>query len=240
MEHARNVRDMGGYETPNGQVTAFGRLLRSGGLQNLTGSEWERLKGFGICTILDLRSQAEIVAAPDQVPEGITWLHCPLQTEQIDSKDISGSALKAFTDSLTEGYLNIVKNNGRLLAEALTALIEGLDRGAVLFHCMAGKDRTGVLASAVYYLCGIEKEDIIADYEVTYTYNKRGMDRLLEQADDDTRLKMMPFLLSESDSMDRLVSFYKEINLPEYLIRHGMEKEAFTRLKKHLLLPIET
>lgn len=240
MEHAHNMRDMGGYETPDGRVTAFGKLLRSGGLQNLTKGEWKRLKDLGICTVLDLRSKAEIEVGPDQVPEQITWRHCPLQTEQIDATDLSGSALKAFTDSLTEGYLNIVRNNGHLLAEALTALIDGLDRGAVLFHCMAGKDRTGVLASAIYYLCGVEREDIIADYEVTFTYNKRGMNQLFERADEEARLKMMPLLLSQSDSMDRLVAFYEEINLSEYLMRHGMKAEAFIRLKKHFLIPIET
>lgn len=235
MEHAFNVRDMGGYETIEGGVTAFGKLLRSDGIHSLSDSEWDRLKRYGVRTVLDLRSRAEIEANTDRVPEGISWLHCPMQTEQIDLDDIGGSALKAFTESLTEGYLNIVKHNGVLLATALRELIDGLSRGAVLFHCSAGKDRTGVLASAVYYLAGVEREDIIADYEVTYTYNRRGVNRILTLADEETRQRMLPFMTSDAASMDRLVSLYEEINLPAYLGGYGLTEEMVEALKKYFV-----
>lgn len=92
-------------------------------------------------TVLDLRSLAEIETGRDAVPEGVEWYHCPLQREQIDAKDITGSAERAFAGSLTDGYLNIVKTNGALLASAVRQLIAGLEKGAVLFHCTAGKDR---------------------------------------------------------------------------------------------------
>lgn len=57
--------------------------------------------------------------------------------------------------------------NTGLLAAALARLTASLDDGAVLFHCTAGKDRTGVLAAAVLWLCGAAREDIVADYEVS-------------------------------------------------------------------------
>lgn len=141
MEHGLNIRDMGGFETNDGRVTAFGKLLRAGALQKLTPQEWGRLKEYGVRTVLDLRSLAEIETGRDAVPEGVEWYHCPLQREQIDAKDITGSAERAFAGSLTDGYLNIVKTNGALLASAVRQLIAGLEKGAVLFHCTAGKDR---------------------------------------------------------------------------------------------------
>lgn len=235
MEHAFNMRDMGGYETIDGRVTAFGKLLRSDGIHSLSNSEWDRLKQYGVRTVLDLRSDAEIQANADRVPEGILWLHCPMQKEQIDLENIGGSALKAFTDSLTEGYLNMVKKNGVLLAAALKELIDGLSRGAVLFHCSAGKDRTGVLASAVYYLAGVEREDIIADYEVTYTYNKRGINRLLTLADEGMKQRMTPYLASDAASMERLIALYEEINLPVYLADYGLTEKDVELLKKHFV-----
>lgn len=236
LEHGLNIRDMGGFETEDGKVTAFGKLLRAGALHKLTAEEWERLTDYGVRTVLDLRSQAEIEAGRDAVPEGVEWYHCPLQTEQIDAKDISGSAERAFAGSLTEGYLNIVKTHGALLAAAVRQLIHGLEKGAVLFHCTAGKDRTGIMASCIYTLCGVAGEDVIADYEVTYTYNKKGMNRLMEMLDGQTRDRMEPLMRSDAESMERLLAYYQEIHLSEYLKTNGISEEELETLKRHFLI----
>ena len=223
MEHGLNIRDMGGFETNDGRVTAFGKLLRAGVLQKLTPQEWGRLKEYGVRTVLDLRSLAEIETGRDAVPEGVEWYHCPLQREQIDAKDITGSAERAFAGSLTDGYLNIVK-------------IAGLEKGAVLFHCTAGKDRTGILASCIFTLCGISQEDIVADYEVTYTYNKKGMNRLLRMLDEETRGRMEPLMRSDAESMERLLAFYQEIRLSKYLEAYGLTEEEMETLKHYFLV----
>lgn len=236
LEHGLNIRDMGGFETKDGRVTAFGKLLRAGALQKLTPEEWGRLKDYGVRTVLDLRSLAEIETGRDAVPEGVEWYHCPLQTEQIDAKDITGSAERAFAGSLTEGYLNIVKTNGTLLALAVRQLIAGLEKGAVLFHCTAGKDRTGILASCIFTLCGISQEDIIADYEVTYTYNKKGMNRLLQMLDEEARGRMEPLMRADAESMERLLAFYQEIRLSKYLEAYGVTEEEMETLKHHFLV----
>lgn len=236
LEHSGNVRDMGGYETSGGGVTASHTLLRSGGLSRLTKEEWKRLTDYGVRTVLDLRSEAELELQPDQVPEGVEWYHCPLQTGQIDQKDIAASATEAFAGSLTEGYRNMVREHGDLLAAALKQLIRGLDRGAVLFHCTAGKDRTGVLASAVYYLCGVSKEDIVADYEVTFTYNRGTLNHLLDQLDAEGQEKLRPFLLSEPENMERLVSFYEEIGLEKFLMEKDVTEEEVEKLRRGFIL----
>lgn len=236
MEHGLNIRDMGGFETTDGRVTSYGRLLRAGAMHKLTQEEWKRLTDYGVRTVLDLRSLSETASGTDVVPEGVEWYHCPIQTEQIDEGDISGSAEKAFAGSLTEGYRCIVKNHGALLAEAVKRLIRGLEKGAVLFHCTAGKDRTGILASCIYYLCGVAREDIVADYEVTYTYNKRQMEKLLGMLDEETRGRMEPFMRSDAESMERLLDFYQETDLPNYLQRYGVTGEELLLLKKTFLV----
>lgn len=236
LDHGQNIRDLGGYETEDGSVTRFGKLLRGDGLHSLTEAEWGRLYDYGVRTVLDLRSQAEINLHPDQAPEGMAWFHCPLQTEQIDPKDLSGSAEKAFAGSLTEGYLTMVKCHGALLASALKRLTAGLKEGAVLFHCTAGKDRTGLLASAVYFLCKAADEDIIADYEVTYTYNKKGMDRLLSLLDEETRGRMEPYMRSDASSMEQLLNLYREIDLPEYLKQYGFSEQELEGLQEEFLV----
>ncbi len=224
LENGENIRDLGGYETSDGRVTKFGCLFRAGGVDRLTAAEWNKLTALGVRTVLDLRSESEVSRQPDRVPEGISWYHCPLQEEQIDARDLSGSAEKAFLGSLTEGYLNIVRKNGGRLAKALSLLTEALGQGGVLFHCTAGKDRTGIVASSVLYLCGVEKCDIVADYEVTFTYNRKGMEKLLAALGPETGEKIMPYLRSDAESMERLVELYREIELEKYLASYGFSR----------------
>lgn len=235
LAHATNIRDIGGYETEDGQVTKFGCLLRGSGLHRLTESEWKRLTDYGVRTVLDLRSLAEIEINRDQVPEGVEWYYCPLLRNQLENDNISESAAKAFKGSLTEGYESILKNNGDLLTTALKQLIAGLEKGAVLFHCSAGKDRTGVLASTVLYLCGVSEEDIVADYEVTYTYNSRVMEPLLSSLDAESADKMRPYLYSNRENMENQVKRYQEIGLAQYLFQHGLTEAELLRLKELFL-----
>lgn len=61
------------------------------------------------------------------------------------------------------------------------SVMEGLSSGAVVFHCTAGKDRTGILAAILLLLLGARDEDILADYQVSYTYNEKGVNRLVQQ-----------------------------------------------------------
>ena len=58
--------------------------------------------------------------------------------------------------------------------------MEGLSKGPVVFHCTAGKDRTGVLAAILLLRLGVDEEDIIADYQVSHMYNANGVNRMME------------------------------------------------------------
>lgn len=235
LEHSGNVRDLGGYETEDGRVTRFGCLLRGGGLHNLNTEEWKKLTDYGVRTVIDLRSDAELEMNPDQVPEGVEWFHCPLQRSQIDNTDLSNSAAKAFRGSLTQGYLDMVTENGDLLAAAVKQLVSGLLKGAVLFHCTAGKDRTGVLASAILSLCGVSAEDIIADYEVTYTYNRKSFERMLAMMGEEAAEQMRPYLSSRAETMEAQVKNYRELDLKKHLDRYGVAEEEIETLKKRFL-----
>ena len=235
LAHGGNIRDLGGYETEDGKVTQFGCLLRGSALHNLTEEEWKKLYDYGVRTILDLRSSAEIAMNGDCPPKEIAWYHCPLQRAQIQEQDIAASAEEAFKGSLTEGYAEMVTRNGDLLAAALKQLVAGLSRGAVLFHCSAGKDRTGVLASVVLYLCGVAVEDIIADYEVTYTYNKKNMERMLMSLPPEIREKMLPYLKSNAETMERQVERYAEPGLEAQVRSFGVTGEELMQLKERFL-----
>ncbi len=230
LNHACNVRDLGGLETADGGMIRWNTLYRAGNLSEADAADWERLRAAGVRSILDLRSLSEINSCPDRAPEGISWRHTPLQTEEIDMSDPAGSAGRAFQNSLKEGYIYMVDRHINLLASALNCLTEGLERGAVLFHCSAGKDRTGVLASSVLYLCGVDQEDIIADYEVSYTYNQNGLNAAARNMPGFEEI--LPLLRSDRENMERLLGFYSETDLPARLAGHGFGLKEQQRLRE--------
>ena len=230
LKHAHNVRDLGGLETADGGVIRWNTLYRAGNLSEADGSDWQRLREAGIRNILDLRSLPEIRSCPDRAPEGISWHHTPLQTEEIDLNDLAGSAGKAFQKSLKEGYIHIVEKHTHLLAAALVRLTECLQQGAVLFHCSAGKDRTGVLASSVLYLCGVEREDIVADYEVSYTYNQNGLNASAGRMPGFEEI--LPLLRSDGGNMEELLDFYEKTGLEARLAEYGFSREMQRRLRE--------
>ncbi|MBU9727072.1 tyrosine-protein phosphatase [Diplocloster modestus] len=233
LQHAFNVRDLGGYETSGGSYTRWNVLYRADGLSGLDDKEWNILKEAGIRTVIDLRSKSEAQEQPEQVPEPIQYYHCPLQEEQISMGDIEASALAAFTQSLDEGYRMMVKNNGSLIAAALRTLIGGLSQGAVVFHCTAGKDRTGTLAALLLACLGVSEEDITADYQISYTLNRRGINRMMEEMPGMEH--MFPMLKSDPDTMIGLLEYIRELDLNDYLLRNGLTADELEQLKKYCL-----
>ena len=227
--HIHNLRDLGGYIGDNGKIVKWNCLYRGGSLHEADEEDWSILKEAGVTAVMDLRSKAETMQFSYRVPKGITYIHTPMQRAQINFSRIEESAEEAFAKSLKEGYCAMIREDGDLLAHALHQLTEQLQHGAVLFHCSAGKDRTGILAAAVLWLCGVESEDITADYQVSYTYNKKGINLLVSSQYE----KLMPMIRSDAENMENLLEYLEEINLSAYLDERGFpiaEQKMMIRL----------
>jgi protein-tyrosine phosphatase len=152
----QNTRDLGGLPMPGG-VTRSRVLIRSDHLGLLNASGRESLGAYGVTTVVDLRSDGEIARAPSPFAGGVgaTYLHRPL----IDDKNMNN--IGDATDML-ERYLFILDNRPEAFADAFTTLAHA--QGTVLFHCFAGKDRTGLVAAMLLALAGVSPEAIAADY----------------------------------------------------------------------------
>ena len=117
--------------------------------------------------------------------------------------------------------------------------MEGLTQGAVVFHCTAGKDRTGVLAAILLLLLGVAEEDIIADYQVSFTYNRRGMNQLL------ARYPEMQALLAQSGEDSLLHAHPRNIqavlellnaeNIGPWLEQAGVGRDMQERFRQIML-----
>ena len=236
MEHAQNIRDLGGFEAADGRVVRWQRLFRGDCLSCLEEQEWKKLTDRGVRTVLDLRSLSESEAMPDRAPEGVKLAHCPLQKEKIDFQRFSDTAVAAFTRSMEQGYCRMLEEGAELLTAALKEVAEGLKEGAVLFHCTAGKDRTGVLAAVILELLGVAREDIAADYQVSYTYNRKGVNEAARQLPDYE--KILPMLRSDAEDMLGFLEFWDAKGGEEFLKSRGLPEETLKTLRAELLGPL--
>ncbi len=233
MKNMFNLRDIGGYETKDNKFISWNKLYRGDSPAKLDNEDWNKLYNLGIRMVVDLRSNSEREEMPVNPIDGIDYISCPLQREDLkldaDLKKINN----AFLRSLVEGYVSIVENETDLLVKALMAVKEGLKKGAVLFHCSAGKDRTGVLSAVILYLCRASDEDIISDYQVTNTYNENGINKLMKNNEIYDKIKA--FLNSNPENMITLLEHFKKIDLVQKLNSNGFLEEDIKCIKELLL-----
>lgn len=157
-----NLRDLGGYPLAgrgSERFTRWGSLYRGDLPKQVTQADRQLLRELGITTVVDLRSKEEIERKPDPLAQelGIRYLHCPL----------AGDGRVPAPDEVPLSYMEMADGTGQM-AGALRAIAEAPQ--AVLFHCTAGKDRTGVVAALLLWLAGVSEEDILADYIVSGPY----------------------------------------------------------------------
>jgi len=170
----RNFRDLGGYLTQDGGRVKPGHLFRSGYLTDLSPDELQGVQKLGIARVCDFRSAAERNAQPD--PELPGWR----QIEGCRGGDSSDSfaALAALAERARAGELvdwrglivSSYANMGQHYAPAFRALFDSVlehPGDPVLFHCTAGKDRTGVAAALLLLALGVPEEQVIADYTMS-------------------------------------------------------------------------
>lgn len=180
MDGPQNFRDVGGFLNKKGQMIAWNRLYRADGMDRLSERDLEWLRRLNVRTIVDLRGGAEQKMRPDVASEGITVFTCPMMKEEITSE--KQAAEHSFARSLLTGYQAMVKSGPELIGRAAATVMESVKQGAVVYHCTAGKDRTGILSAVLLMLLDAYEEDIIADYQVSHTYNERGINRMVEQS----------------------------------------------------------
>lgn len=157
MDGAHNFRDLGGYPASGG-MTRRGCFFRSDSLAGLSGADRSWMRQMGITCVLDLRSRKEIEQAPDSLDD--SFLYYPVCM----SDRMTGAAdLKQFPKRLSELYIEILNSYQQEMLQVMQVLVERAGKPAV-FHCTAGKDRTGVTAMLLLSLAGVPEELIIRDY----------------------------------------------------------------------------
>ena len=186
LENAANARDLGGLVTRDGRTVRTGRLFRAGALDKLSDADVAVLAGLGLACVVDFRDGNEAARAPDRLPSPAPVVVALPVLDDGRGADmfalIGGvvqgrahpSALHAMRDdapgggaagAMTELYRRFV--NGAVQREAFghaLRLAASADRLPLLFHCTAGKDRTGWLSAVILTALDVERDAVLADY----------------------------------------------------------------------------
>jgi protein tyrosine/serine phosphatase len=170
-----NFRDLGGYPAADGRTIRWRRLFRADGLTRLDEDDCAQLEGFGLRTVIDLRTKGE-VDERGRFPEDafeVDYHHLPLTDVLPPTEDLGRYDEPAF---VTSRYQQLLAEGSSSLARAVQVLAEPGALPAV-FHCSAGKDRTGILAALVLGFLGVPRDVIVEDYALS----AEGMVALLER-----------------------------------------------------------
>jgi protein-tyrosine phosphatase len=164
FELAFNVRDLGGLPTQDGRTIRRGLLYRGDGVHRLAGADLEKARTLGLRTVVDLRTAGEIERG-GQYPvheHPVVWHNLPILDRMWSEDDlVATTGAAAF---LCDRYLDMLRSGAPAIAEIVGLAADGTP---MLFHCAAGKDRTGVVAAVLLGLAGVSAEEIAADYHAT-------------------------------------------------------------------------
>ncbi len=238
LDAVHNFRDMGGYPAADGQTTRWRTLFRADGLYRLAGDDLEVVRELGLRTVIDLRTPLEL-AERGTFPQDlhpVDFHHVPV----IDStwQFLEESATDDAVAFLEWAYHDMLRQGPERFAQAIEHLSQ-VDALPAVFHCAAGKDRTGVLAMLLLGSLGVPHEYIVADYALT----AQGVERMRVWAQRESpelwaRMADSPsaFMAAVPEAMSRVIdSICHDGTIREFTLSLGVTPAALDRLAAQLL-----
>lgn len=227
MEKAYNVRELGGYAAKKGSITMHHQFLRSENLTDITKEDKEFLIEYGLSAIIDLRGREEALIYPNPFrgDDRVNYINCPLITDGI----LDLRKVKEVGFDPGEFYVKLVEYK-EMIYNIFRFILQNID-GCILFHCQAGKDRTGVLAMILMGLAGVAKEDIIANYEVTYTYLRENVTLRLDDGLEELEFSKPQWI---ERAYDHILEHYGSFKV--YLMAVGLTKKEIKKVRQKLVI----
>ncbi|MCH2169225.1 tyrosine-protein phosphatase [Myxococcota bacterium] len=235
LRGCNNFRDLGGYPTRDGRRVGWRLLFRADGLSHLTPEDVAYLRDeIELGDIIDLRStrELEIDGRGLLEQESIRFHHLPLFDGNAPVPDKAPAEL-----SLGEMYLGMTEFAKLAIARIVETLASS-ERAAV-YHCAAGKDRTGVISAILLGILGVEDEVIVADYAATRETLDAIVERLNESGGYRDMWKELPpeTLHANPETMVALLDGLRERHgsMDAYALSAGVNESSLVALRERVL-----
>ncbi len=226
LNKLNNTRDLGGFPAADGRCIKHGKLIRSGKLYKLPDSTRLQLENMGVTTVVDMRIERERLDYPDSHIDGARHVVLPLVIAEAAGITYTKSLAKVWREEskriksefgTADAYMRDVyerilfDSQSQKTLKAFFELVKA-DENCILWHCSAGKDRTGIAAMLLEGLLGVDEELIIEDYVISNVFQRNK--RTLQKA----ALLVLPVARDFKRILYALM-----IAKPEY-IKHALEK----------------
>jgi len=240
LDGPANFRDLGGSSGLDGRPVRTGRLFRADSLSALSDQDVRHcIQVLGLRTIVDLRTGHEVDRFSHGPLEraGITFHHEPIIDETRAPGDLPRPQASAMT--LDEIYRMMLTRGGARFA-AVLRLIADADNHPLVFHCAAGKDRTGLTAALTLGLLGVDDDTIVADYVASAERVPILLARSRERAarDGDALIEVaQQHYEARAEAMEDVLAWIRTEHgsVAGYVAAQGLERDAITRLRTALL-----
>ena len=233
FEQVFNFRDLGGYATGNGRNVKWRTVFRADGIHRLSLDE---LASLNVQTVLDLRTHEELERGRCE-HDSIGYHHLPILQKPWTELGFEGE-LDAVT-FLSDRYFDMLDEGSESIARALHILSRQSSLPLV-FHCAAGKDRTGVVAAVLLGILGVSDDDIAADYSLSRLGMRRFKEWIVEnypEAADAMSKQPDAFLAAPAEAMHLFLERVRGAfgSFDDYVSGLGVEHDTLDAVRENLL-----
>jgi protein-tyrosine phosphatase len=223
-----NARDLGGLAGADGRVVRRGAIVRSDALDALTEAGWDSVLAYGVRTMIDLRNDDE--RKPHAWPAAISTVHLALDAVEDEEFWLRwGNGPEVGTPLYYAPHL--VRHPER--SARVIAAIAHAEPGGVVFHCVGGRDRTGMIAMLVLWLLGVSAEDIAADYALSAPRLARFF---ASRGQPDQNPKLERFLAEHGTSAPAVITqTLQNLDVPAWMRAGGITPSDLDALRARLL-----
>lgn len=172
-----NFRTTGNIRNTDGRTLKPGLFYRSGHLHQLQKKSFDKLRNLGIKEIIDLRNSKEIAQKPDHLPEGIVYRNYSAFEDEGDQLDqakklvLKGKVNGSDADQkMIDFYREYVTENPEIIKKIITEILES--DHPVLYHCTAGKDRTGLITALILTILKFDRATVYNEYLLSNNYRE--------------------------------------------------------------------
>lgn len=223
LSNTFNTRDLGGYPIDCKKATTYKMFLRSDVPLQISDDDRKLLLSNNITTIVDLRNDNEAQSKP-------CALRCDANFQYYHCKIYGDGCLPVNAEAVPDSYFEMIDEQKSVLN--IMKVFINADSG-VLYHCTAGKDRTGVISALLLLLAGVCKTDILTDYEISQVY----LSSMIQQLCKNNKDLNVHIITPKLEYMEKFLKMFKQKyhSTEKYFSQIGLSDNEILHLKSKLI-----